>query len=306
MTASGWGGIESALVNTVEPGDKVLCLSAGYFGEAFGDMAQAFGAEVERLTFPDGAIIDPDAVATKLRALKQVKAVLVTQNESYTGVVHPLQGIAAAVRAHSDALLHVDAVSATGAINTQMDAWGIDTVCTASQKALMGPPGLSLVAVSERAWLASRQCKTPRYYYDWKPYHEHFEKYEVPTTAALTVIYGLAAAAKLMLAEGIAQVYARHEHIAAFTRERVCALGLHLFADPNGYSPTLTAVRMPEDINSDDVRMMAREHGVEFGASWARLQGKVLRIGHMGITPPEDIAHAVEVLGDVIAQLRAR
>ena len=303
MTASGWGGVESAVVNTISPGDKVLCASAGYFGEQFGEIARMYGADVEMLTFPDGAIIDPDDVAAKLRLMTDVKAVLITHNESFTGVAHPLKEIAAAVRAHSDALLHVDAVSATGAMPTQMDDWGIDTICTASQKALMGPPGLSLVAVSARAWQVSTECKTPRYYYNWKPYHEHYARYEVPTTAALTIIYGLAAAADLMLAEGIPNVYARHERIAAFTRERVRGLGLALFANANGYSPTLTAIRMPDGINSDEVRAIAREQGVEFGASWSRLQGKVLRIGHMGQTSEADIDDAVEVLGDVIAQL---
>ena len=306
MTSSGWGGIESAVLNTIAPGDKVLCASAGYFGEQFGEIARTFGADVDMLSFPDGEIINPDAVAIKLRTMKDVKdvkAVLVTHNESFTGVAHPLKEIAAAVRANSDALLHVDAVSATGAIDTQMDAWGIDTICTASQKALMGSPGVSLIAVSERAWQASTQCKNPRYYFDWKPYHEHFADYSVPTTAALTVIYGLVAAAEMMLAEGIPHVYARHERVAAFTRERVRGLGLDLFAEANGYSPTLTAVRMPAGIDGDAVRTLAREQGVEFGGSWDRLQGKIIRIGHMGMTSEADIDEAVEVLGDVMAQL---
>ncbi len=304
ITSSGWGGVESALINTIAPGDKVLCATAGYFGEQFGEIARTFGADVEMLVFPDGAIVDPDAVAAKLRGRHNVKAVLLTHNESFTGVVHPLKEIAAAVRANSDALLHVDAVSATGAIDTQMDAWGIDTLCTASQKALMGPPGLSLVAVSERAWQASTTCKNPRYYFNWKPYHEHFADYSTPTTAALTIIYGLAAAAEMMLAEGIPNVYARHERVAAFTRERVRGLGLDLFAQANGYSPTLTAVRMPDGVSGDEVRTTAREHGVEFGASWSRLQGKIIRIGHMGMTTEADIDEAIEVLGDVMAQLR--
>lgn len=303
MTGSGWAGVESAVVNTIAPGDTVLCVSAGYFGETFAKIAQIHGAAVESLTFPDGAIIDPDAVAAQLRAMRNVKAVLVTHNESYTGVAHPLREIAAAVNENSAALLHVDAVSATGAIDTQMDAWGVDTICTASQKALMGSPGLSLIAVSERAFQASTQCKNPRFYFDWAPYHESCKSHSTPTTAALTILYGLAAAADLILAEGIANVYTRHERVAAFTRERVRDLGLELFAY-QGYSPTLTAVRMPEGVSSDDVRVRAREHGVEFGASWSRLQGKVLRIGHMGMTTEAEIDEAVEVLGDVIAQLR--
>jgi aspartate aminotransferase-like enzyme len=306
MTASGWGGVESALVNTVSPGDSVLCASSGYFGEEFGAMARLFGADVTELTFPDGEVVDPDAVAAKLRSMKNVKAVLLTHNESYTGVANPLKEIAAAVRANSAALLHVDAVSATGAIETRMDEWGVDTICTASQKALMGPPGMALVAVSERAYRASELCQNKRYYFHWKDYHEHFKDFTTPTTSALTVIFALAAAADMILAEGIDNVYARHERIAAFTRERVRGLGLELFAHA-GHSPTLTAVRMPAGVSGDDVRAIARdEHGVEFGASWYRLQGKLIRIGHMGITAAEDIDHAVEVLGDVVAQLRAR
>ena len=304
MTGSGWAGVESAVVNTLAPGDTVLCASAGYFGETFAKIAQIHGAAVEMLSFPDGAIVDPDAVAVKLRAMRDVKAVLMTHNESFTGVAHPLREIAAAVRDNSDALLHVDAVSATGAIDTQMDAWGVDTICTASQKALMGSPGLSLIAVSERAYQASTQCKNPRFYFDWAPYHESFKVNSTPTTAALTILYGLEAAADLILAEGIDNVYARHERVATFTRERVRGLGLELFAT-QGFSPTLTAVCMPEGIDGDKVRTLARDQGVEFGGSWSRLQGKILRIGHMGMTTEADIDDAVEVLGDVIAQLRA-
>lgn len=306
MSASGWGGVESAVINTISPGDKVLCTTAGYFGEEFGRLAQTYGADVETLAFPDGHIIDPDAVAAKLREMSNVKAVLVTQNESFTGVLHPLREIAAAVRNNSDALIHVDAVSATGAVETEMDAWGIDTICTASQKALMGPPGMSLVAVSERAYQASTQCNNPRYYYHWKPYHEHCKDFSTPTTAAVTTMYALAAAAEMIMAEGVANVYTRHKRIAAYTREKVCATGLGLFAQPNAYSPALTAVRMPEGVSSDDVRNQAREHGVELGASWFRLQGKIIRIGHMGMTHEADIDEAVAVLSQTVAALKTR
>ncbi len=209
------------------------------------------------------------------------------------------------MRANSDALLHVDAVSATGAIDTQMDAWGLDTVCTASQKALMGPPGLSLVAVSERARKVSETCANRALLLRLEGLPRiTLRRYETPSTTAISVIYGLAAAAEMILAEGVANVYARHESVAAFTRERVRGLGLEVFAVA-GYSPTLTAVRMPEGINGDDVRIAARDQGVEFGGIWGRLQGKILRIGHMGATSHADIDQAIEVLGDVMAQMRA-
>jgi aspartate aminotransferase-like enzyme len=305
IPGSGWAGVESAVVNTIDAGDKVLALSAGYFGEEFADLAKAYGADVDMLQFPDGAGIDPDAVAAKLRDMRDVRAVLVTHNESYTGAAHPLREIAAAVRANSDALLHVDAVSATGAIDTQLDAWGIDTVCTASQKALMGSPGIALLALSDRAVQASTRCKTRRYYFDWKHYHEVYPLLQIPTTAPMTVLYGLEAAADMMLAEGIPNVFARHERVAAFTRARAQALGLDLFAQPNAYSPTLTAVCMPEGVDPVRVRTLAREQGVEFGGSWYRLESKIIRIGHMGMTTEADIDHAMEVLGDVLAQVRA-
>jgi aspartate aminotransferase-like enzyme len=304
MTGSGWAGVESAIVNTITPGDNVLALSAGYFGEIFADVARTHGANVDMLSFPDGARIDPDAVAAKLRSMRDVRAVLVTHNESFTGAAHPLRDIAAAVRNNTDALLHVDAVSATGAIDTQLDAWGIDTICTASQKALMGSPGLALIALSERAYLASTRCKNPRFYFDWQPYHDNYALNQTPTTAALTILYGLEAAADIMFAEGIPNVFARHERVAAFTRERVRGLGLELLAAPDAYSPTLTAVRMPDGVDGEALRAIARDQGVEFGGSWSRLQGKIIRIGHMGMTTEADIDHAVEVLGDALAQVR--
>jgi aspartate aminotransferase-like enzyme len=265
-----------------------------------------YGARVEKLTFPDGAIIDPDAITAKLRGMRDVKAVLLTHNESFTGVLHPLREIAAAVRANSDALLHVDAVSATGGVDTQMDEWGVDSICTASQKAMMGTPGLAMMAVSERAYQASRACKNPRVYFDWEMYRDAYQNLTTPTTAAITVMFGLVTAAEMLLTEGVQNVYARHLRVAAFTRERVKALGLELLAEPAGYSPTLTSVRMPVGVNGDEVRELARAQGVEFGGSWSRLQGKILRIGHMGMTHESDIDQALEVLGDVMASLRQK
>ena len=304
MTSSGWGGVESLLVNTIAAGDRVLNVSAGFFGEKFGAMAQAFGAEVESLRFADGYIIEAQAVAAKLRSMSDVKAVLLTQNESYTGVLHPLGEIARAIRENSDALILVDAVSASGATETRMDEWGIDGLATASQKALMGPPGMGIFAVSERAWQAYARTKTPRVYFDWGPYKEHLNMGTVPSTAALPVLYALNAAADLIEAEGLANVYARHERIAAFTRACVAKMGLKVLSQPNAHSPALTAVLMPEGVNGDKVRATMNEMDVAVGGSWGRLQGKIIRIGHMGAVTEADIDDAMEVLGDAIAKNR--
>ena len=304
MSNSGWGGVESMIVNTLNIGDRALAVTAGFFGEKFADIARVFGVEVDLLPFPDGAIIDPDALARRLRETPGYKAVLLTHNESYTGVLHPLGAIARAVRENSDALILVDAVSALGGVPTEFDAWGIDALSSASQKALMGPPGMATLAASARAWAAYTQARTPRFYLDWGQYREALKAGHTPHTPALPVLYALDTAAQKIEAEGLPGVYARHERVAAFTRTRVRDLGLALLPEPNGYSPTLTVVRMPEGVNGDEVRAAAREMGVEFGGSWGRLQGKILRIGHMGMTSEADIDDAVEVLGEALARVR--
>lgn len=304
VTSSGWGGVESLLINTIATGDLVLNISAGFFGERFGAMAQTYGAKVESLQFPDGHIIEAQAVAEKLRGMKDVKAVLLTQNESYTGVLHPLGDITRAIREHSDALILVDAVSASGAVETRMDEWGIDGIATASQKALMGPPGMGIFAVSPRAWQAYARATTPRVYFDWAIFREHLKLGTVPSTAALPVLFALNAAADLIEQEGLANVYARHQRIAAFTRARTEALGLQVLSQANAHSPTLTAVMMPEGVNGDKVRATMLDMGVAVGGSWGRLQGKIIRVGHMGAVTEADIDDAMEVLGEAIAKNR--
>lgn len=303
MTNSGWGGVESMIVNTLNAGDRALAVSAGFFGEKFADIARVFGVQVDMLTFPDGAIIDPDAVAARLRETPGYAAVLMTHNESYTGVLHPLPDIARAIRENSEALILVDAVSALGGVLTEMDAWGIDGLSSASQKALMGPPGMATMAISARAWAAYAKARTPRFYMDWGLYRDAAKVNHTPHTPSLSVMYALDAAARRMEAEGLPAVFARHERVAAFTRDRVRGLGLELLADPRGYSPTLTVLGMPKGVDADEVRTAAREMGVEFGGSWGRLQGKVLRIGHMGMTSEADIDDAVEVLGEALARV---
>lgn len=304
LSGSGWAGVESMIANTLNAGDRALAVSAGYFGEKFGEIAAVYGVNVESLTFPDGAPLDPDAVAAYLRAHPGIRAVLLTHNESYTGVLHPLGELAAAIRASSDALILVDAVSALGGVATQFDAWGIDALSAASQKALMGPPGIATVAVGPRAWEAYKTARAPRFSMDWAQYRDYFHQGMTPFTPSLAVMNALDVAAARIRAEGIEAVLARHERVAAFTRERVRGLGLALFANPGAYSPTLTAVRMPDDVNGDAVRVIAREMGVELGGSWGRQQGRLLRIGHMGATSEAEIDEAVEVLGEAVARAR--
>lgn len=301
--SSGTGGLESALVNVLSPGDRVLACAAGSFGERFAQMAAAFGAQVDQLSFPWGSAIDPVAVAEKLRASPDTRAVLVTHNETSTGVLHPLQAIAQAVHENSDALVIVDAVSSLGAAPLATDAWGIDVVITGSQKSLMCPPGAAIIAISPHAWQAYETARVPRFYWDWREWKESALKGETPFTPALPIYFALDAALDLILNEGLPMVYARHARIAELTRTRAQTLGFQLFPDPRAASPAVTALRPPAGIDANRlIRHVRDELGVEFAGGQGALSGKIIRIGHLGYVHERDIHHALNALEQALVQ----
>jgi len=231
FAASGTGGLEAAVVNVLSPGDRVLALSCGMFGERFAAVARAFGAEVIVEEAPWGCGIDPQQVTEALRRHARVRAVLVTHNETSTGVTNDLRGIAEAVRG-SGALLLVDAVSSLGAIDLRADAWGLDVVVTGSQKALMGPPGGVFISVSPNAWEASKVARMPRHYFSFAMARDQLasEAAYTPFTPAIPVIYALAVSIPMILREGLPARFAHHRRLAEMTRTGVQALGLELFA----------------------------------------------------------------------------
>jgi aspartate aminotransferase-like enzyme len=281
----------------LSPGDRVLACAAGAFGERFAEMAIAFGARVDKITFPLGSAIDADAVAGKLREAPDTTAVLITHSETSTGVLHPIQQIARAVRENSNALVLVDAVSSLGATPLSMDAWGIDVVITGSQKALMSPPGAALVAISERAWKAHETARAARFYWDWKEWKKWALLGQTPVTPPLPIYFALDAALDLIHAEGIASVYARHERVAKLARTRAEKLGFKLFPDPRFASPTVTALYPPPGVDAKAlIRHTHDEHNVEFAAGQGPLQGKVIRIGHLGYVHEEEINYALNML----------
>jgi aspartate aminotransferase-like enzyme len=303
LTASGTGGLEAAVVNTLSPGDRVLAVVIGAFGERFAAIAQAYGAEVVRLEYEWGRAADPDDVRRVLSRDPRIKAVLVTHNETSTGVTNPLKALAAVVREH-ERLLLVDAVSSLGAIPLETDAWGLDVVVTGSQKGWMVPPGLAFVSVSQRAWEAYREAKMPRFYLDLGRHKEALERGQTPWTPALSVLFGLDVALEMMEAEGLENIFARHARIGEMTRQGVKALGLRLLADERYASNTVTAVVVPDGVDERALRrLLEDEYGVVLAGGQGKLSGKIFRIGHLGWVTEEDIRDTLDSLAQALPRV---
>lgn len=300
LTGSGTGGMEAAVVNTLSPGDKVLAVSSGFFGDRFTEIAEVYGAEVKRLNFEWGKPVDPDAVRQALKADSEIKAVLVTHNETSTGVTNDLKAIAAITK-EFDKLILVDAISGLGSIDLPVDAWHCDVVVTASQKGWMVPPGLAMVSVSEKAWQAHSRAKMPRYYWDFTMAKNFLEKGQTPTTPAVSVFFGLAVALDMMLAEGLQNIFTRHAKIATLARDGAKSMGLSLFPEERYASNTITAIKATDNLNvSKLLQILESEHGVILAGGQGSLAGKIFRIGHLGWIEEKDIKKVLEAIGNAI------
>jgi len=304
LTASGTGAMEAAIVNTLSPGDKVLAVTIGSFGDRFIEIAEVYGADVTVLGFEWGTAADPEAIRDALKADSAIKAVLVTHNETSTGVTNPLQEIAQVVR-EADRLLLVDAISGLGSIPLATDAWGLDVVVSGSQKGWMVPPGLAFVSMSERAWQAFETSKMPRFYFDLAEHREFLKKGQTPFTPAVSIFYGLDVALEKLEAEGVEAVYARHARLAQMTREGVKRLGLELFVRDERYaSDTVTAVKCPEGVKVKDLRnLMEDEFDVVLAGGQGKISDSIFRIGHLGLVSEADIQDVIESLAQALPRL---
>jgi len=297
LTGSGTGGLESAIVNTLSPGDKVLSLSCGAFGERFADIAEQFGADVKRLRFEWGSPVDPEVVRQALKEDLAITAVLVTHNETSTGLTNDLASISAVVK-EFDKLLLVDAISSIGSIDLPVDAWGCDVVITGSQKGWMAPPGLTMVSMSPKAWQAYSKAKMPRYYWDYTKAKSFLEeKGQTPWTPAVSIYYALALAVELLEQEGLHNIFARHARVAKTAREGIKSLGLSLFPDEAYASNTITAVKAPQGIDVKKLLQILREeYQVVLSGGQRSLEGKIFRIGHLGWVTEADINEVMKAL----------
>jgi alanine-glyoxylate transaminase / serine-glyoxylate transaminase / serine-pyruvate transaminase len=285
--ASGTGGWEAALVNTLNPGDRVLCFDTGHFATLWRNMAVSLGLDVDFVPGDWRHGVDPDVVREKLAAdtARTVKAVCVVHNETSTGVTSRVPDIRAAIDdAGHPALLLVDAVSSLGAIEYRHDEWGVDVTVAGSQKGLMLPPGLGFNAVSAKALEASRTAGLPKSFWDWKPIIEANDRGFFPYTPATNLLYGLDEALTMLAEEGLPAVHARHARHAEATRAAVRAWGLEIVcADEREFSGTVTAVQLPDGRDADKVRELILERfDMSLGMGLGRLAGRVFRIGHLG------------------------
>lgn len=303
LTSSGTGGLEASIVNFLSLGDHVLGVTVGFFGDRIADIAQAYGADVARLEFAAGTGADPDAIRRHLRERPDTRAVLVTHNESSTGVTNPLRDIAAIVR-ETDALLIVDAVSSLVGIDVRADDWGLDVVATASQKAWAAPPGLAMVSVSERAWRANGSARMPRYYWDLKVAKQWLDRGQTQATPAISVFFALKEALSLIEREGLENAIARHARVGARARAGALELGLELFARPDVASNTVTAIKAPPGIDGNAIVNLVRdEYGIELAGGQGPFAGKIFRIGHLGWVDESDIDETIDALRVALPRL---
>ena len=284
---SGTGAWEAALVNTLSPGDRVLGIVNGHFSTGFARTAEAYGIEVERVEVEYGAGAPANEVERRLRmdSAHQLRAVLVVHNETSTGVTSNVAAVRAALnRATHPALLLVDAVSSLASIDFRFDEWEVDVALTGPQKGLMLPPGMAILAASEKAISAGEKARCPRAYWDWKPVLERNKRGEYPYTPATMLLFGLEEALRMLNEEGLENVFRRHARLGEACRRAVRALGLALLCrDPTQYSNTLTAVVMPKGFDSDElIRLAYRRLELSIGVGLGAVKGKVFRIGHLG------------------------
>jgi aspartate aminotransferase-like enzyme len=308
LTCSGTGGLEAAVVNHLSPADPVLAVSVGSFGDRFAKIATVYGADVTRLAVEWGQAARPAEVANAIREMAEAGrspvAVLLTHNETSTGITNPVRELAAAVRSVApEALLIVDAISGLGAVPFETDAWGLDVVVTGSQKSWMVPPGLAMVAVSPRAWAASDKAGMPRFYFDLAAHRASAATGETPWTPAVGVAFALDVAIGLIEAEGYDAVFARHHACGAATRAGLTALGFRLFAEADHASDTVTAAWLPDDLEWSVLNGALKARGLVLAGGQGKLAGRILRIGHLGYVSVEDVVAALSIVESALLAL---
>jgi aspartate aminotransferase-like enzyme len=304
MTSSGTGGLESAVANCFSPGDEVLVPLAGFFADRFKRLAEAYGLTVHTIDYEWGMKVRPDDVARAL-AEHPVKAVLLTHSETSTGVIQPIETVAK-VANEAGALVIVDVVSSLGAVPFAFDDWGIDVAIGGSQKALSASPGIAFVAISPRAWEASKTATNPRFYFDWSVYKTFADlpDPENPWTPAISVMQGLQAALRLYFQDGIDGAMKRHQMLSTAVKEGVKALGLDLFGEGLGDNWTVTAIRAPECADADTIsNTMRSDFGCVIAPGQGPLKGKVFRIGHFGYFERLDIIRGLAALEMTLEKL---
>ncbi|WP_333654741.1 pyridoxal-phosphate-dependent aminotransferase family protein [Dissulfurispira sp.] len=303
LASTGTGGMVGAVNNFFNPGEKVLVINGGKFGERWTKIAQAYGLKVEEIVVEWGYSIKPDMVEAALKKDPEIKAVFVQATETSTGVYHDIEGLGKVIKNHPDTLFVVDAISALVAQDIRTDEWNIDIMVGGSQKGLMLPPGLAFVSISDKAWKKNETSKMPRFYFNFKKERENLAKNQTNFTSAVTLIIGLNEAIKILQKEGLENVFKRHARLANATREAVKALGLGIYSKESP-SNSVTAIEMPEGIDGQLVYKTLREkYGITGAGGQDRAKGKIFRLAHLGYADTFDIITGIAALEMVLKQL---
>ncbi len=292
FTASGSGAFESAVVNLLSPGERVLAVSAGEFGERWARIAAAYGADVQDLRYAWGETPRAEDVRARVEE-SGAEVVFLVHSETSTGVVADVQSLAQAAR-EAGAIAVVDAVSSLGAVPLETDAWELDVVVSGSQKALMTPPGLSLASVSPAAWERCARTTTPRFYFDWEKLRASLETGTTPFTPAVSLVASLDVALGLLLEEGLDAAFARHAALGRACREGAKAMGLELFSPDEERSAVVTAILTPEGVDARELVLALRDRfGITVAGAHGELGSRMFRIGHIGYYDVFDITTAL-------------
>jgi len=301
LVSSGTGAMESAITNFFSPGDKVICVRGGKFGERWGELCKVYNLNTVFIDIEWGTAVKPEAIEEALKEHPDAKAVLTTHSETSTGVVTDLESIGKIV-ARTPAILITDAVSSLGALNLETDNWNVDIVVAGSQKGLMIPSGLAFISVSEKAWKMVETAKLPKYYFDLRKYYKSLQKWQDPFTGGVNLLVGLKETLQMIEEEGLQNVFERHRKLAEACRSGVQAIGLELFAKQP--SNVVTAVKVPEGIDGTAITKKVRdEYGITIAGGQAQLKGKIFRIAHMGYSDRFDMILAISAIEMVLTEL---
>ena len=303
LTSSGTGGLESAVANLVSPGDEVVVALCGNFGERFAGLASAYGADVVRLEFEWGQPVDADDLAHVLEHHPKARVLLLTHNETSTGLTNPLRDLARVGR-DAGRVVVVDGVSSISSIEIETDAWGVDVAVSGSQKGWMAPPGIALVSVSARAWEMQSKARSPRYYFDWKEAKTWADKGMTPFTTAVSVAFALQEGIRMLEEEGLPNVYERHARLARATQTGLEALGFRLYAREGFRSNTVTAALPPDGLNVDAFRKLLHDkHAVVIAGGQAKMAGKMIRVGHLGAVAEGDVVQVLWAMEQALEEM---
>jgi aspartate aminotransferase-like enzyme len=298
LGSSGTGGLEAVVANLFSPGERLLSCAVGAFGKRFAEIAEGYGCIVEPLATPLGCGLDPRSLQSRLEADTQghIAGVLLTHNETSTGVACDMAALAPILRTHG-AISLVDSVSGLGASEFRMDEWGYDAVVTASQKGFAAPPGVAMVSLSGRAWERAGSARIPRFYFDLKRARKFAHNGETPWTPPISILYALDVALQRYHTEGMEAVYSRHERFAATVRSALERMGFTLVSQAGAHSPTVVAAYPPPQIDAKSLlRALREKHGVVLAGGQAELAGKIVRFGTMGDVSDVDLLRALEAI----------